>query len=80
MQTKIIQGLGALSLLTVSMMAVADPEYCTTPYLNATNIRSSCEQFGTTGLSGLYQSSLFINRILSTPLSSTPRKNVAPTH
>ena len=77
MQTKIIQGLSTWSLLAVSMMAVAGPEYCTAPYLNATNIRPSCEQFGTTGLSGLYQSSLFINRILNTPLNNE-QKIAAP--
>ncbi|MBI2801412.1 MAG: hypothetical protein HYX63_14230 [Gammaproteobacteria bacterium] len=73
MQTKTTRSLVALSLLAVSMMAGAGPEYCTTPYLNATNIRPSCEQFGTTGLSGLYKSNLFINRILNTPLNTAQK-------
>ena len=70
MLSKITLGLGALSLLAAATVTAAS-EYCTTPYLNATNIRPACEQFGAVGLHGLYQSNLHINGLLNTRVKIT---------
>jgi len=46
-------------------------EYCTLPYLNATNIRTACEEYGVNGLQGLYLSNLHIQKLLKAQAKST---------
>lgn len=41
--------------------------YCTIPYLYATNIRASCEQFGTKGLESLVSGSRMFDQMLNRP-------------
>ena len=55
----------ALSM-TLSPGSATAAEYCTLPYLNATNIRTACEEYGVNGLHGLYSSSRFIQKLLQT--------------
>ena len=55
----------ALSM-TLSQGSATAAEYCTLPYLNATNIRTACEQYGSNGLHGLYSSNRFIQQLLNT--------------
>lgn len=38
-------------------------DYCTIPYLYATNIRSACEQLGARGMATLYESNRFIEAL-----------------
>jgi len=63
MNTTAKHGLLAATLLLASGAASA-ADYCTIPYLYATNIRTACEQYGTGGLTGLYSTSRFINGLL----------------
>ena len=65
MQSAFTKGLAAATLVLSSFGATA-ADYCTAPHLYATNIRSACEQFGSRGLAGLYESSRFINGMLLT--------------
>lgn len=67
--------LGAL-LLGASLGASARENYCAIPYLYATNIRSHCEQLGAKGLTGLYATSRFFDRLLHKPAAAT----VPPAH
>lgn len=73
--TKVI----AASILVLSMALSQGPataaEYCTLPYLNATNIRTACEEYGVNGLHGLYSSNRFIQGLLHTRV-----KNIAKVH
>ena len=55
----------ALSM-TLSPRSATAAEYCTLPYLNATNIRTACEEYGVNELHGLYSSSRFIQKLLQT--------------
>ena len=57
------KGLVLATLISSSCTASA-ADYCTVPYLYATNIRTACEQFGARGMAGLFESSLFINGML----------------
>jgi hypothetical protein len=60
---KLLTTLGFTILLSAGSNVLAD-EYCTLPYLNATNIRTACEEYGVHGLQGLYSSSLHIQKLL----------------
>ena len=65
MQSALTKGLAA-AILVLSSFGATAADYCTVPYLYATNIRSACEQFGSRGLAGLYESSRFIIGMLLT--------------
>jgi len=67
----VVKGLVAAALVSGAGHVAAE-EYCRTPYLYATNIRTACEQYGTNGLSGLYSSSRFINGLLH-PVHKSPK-------
>ena len=67
MNHKIASTTLGLLLLGASLASTAATEYCTIPYLYATNIRSNCEQLGASGLSGLYQTSRLFDRLLNNP-------------
>jgi hypothetical protein len=72
MTSKLAGGLVA-ALLVGALGAAHAAELCPFPYLNATNIRPACEQYGANGLSGLYKSNRFINRLLTTRLKGDAR-------
>ena len=62
--TKVIAAsIFALSM-ALSQGSATAAEYCTLPYLNATHIRTACEEYGVNGLHGLYSSNRFIQKLL----------------
>ena len=62
--TKVIAAsIFALSM-ALSQGSTTAAECCTLPYLNATNIRTACEEYGVNGLHGLYSSNRFIQKLL----------------
>lgn len=67
-----------LATLLASSYAVAAADYCPVPYLYATNIRTACEQFGSRGMAGLFESSLFINGMLQ--VHAKPMRTVPSGH
>ncbi len=56
-----------VAALSMGMNATAAEDYCTIPYLNATNIRPACEQLGAIGMSGLYTGSKMFDQMLNRP-------------
>ncbi len=67
-----------LATLISSSWAANAADYCTVPYLYATNIRAACEQFGSRGMAGLFESSLFINDMLR--VHARPPRDNPPVH
>ncbi len=62
MKIRVISSLSGVVLMALAGAASAK-DYCTIPYLYATNIRSACEQLGANGLATLYQSNRFIDGV-----------------
>lgn len=66
--TIVLLGSLVAALSTGTHAAAAESTgYCTIPYLYATNIRASCEQFGTKGLDGLTSGSRMFDQMLNRP-------------
>jgi hypothetical protein len=66
MKLKLAIGLAAITLThAVTAATIPTAQYCTIPYLYATNIRPACEQYGSQGMAGLYQSNSAIMTMLN---------------
>ncbi|MBI4695808.1 MAG: hypothetical protein HY749_17520 [Gammaproteobacteria bacterium] len=68
MKKRFILGLGCLTtFLTLSSVQAAD--HCAWPMLRATNLRPACEQYGSSGLSGLYENNRHIAELVASPVT-----------
>jgi hypothetical protein len=77
MKSPFAKSLVLAALISSSCAAIA-ADYCPVAYLYATNIRTACEQFGSRGMAGLFESSLFINGMLN--VHAKPMRTVPSGH